>query len=218
MWASHHLTIENVHDTAVTVTARASVVHDDLAVMVDGAESGTRAAIVLLGIGWWAMARRAFRRTEVRMPLRVPVIGLAVLTTFILGAGSYASVRYGIGRAPAVVAGTGDLPVLPMNPIVSRASLLMGFSILGWALVGVWWIQARTLADRGRWMVLGFGILGAASVVAVAITVAYGGPLVQAGWILAAAPFHRRGARRFTERIEYQTRRGVLTRSSPSPP
>lgn len=188
VWASHHLTIENVHDTAVTVTARASVVHDDLAVMVDGAESGTRAAIVLLGIGWWAMARRAFRRTEVRMPLRVPVIGLAVLTTFILGAGSYASVRYGVGGAPAVVAGTGDLPVMPMNPIVSRASLLMGFSMLGWALVGVWWIQARTLADRRRWTVLGFGILGAASVVAVAITVAYGGPLVQAGWILAAAP------------------------------
>lgn len=44
----------------MAVTARASLAHDDLAVMVDGAESGTRVAIVLLALGWsgvvWPLA------------------------------------------------------------------------------------------------------------------------------------------------------------------
>lgn len=186
-WAPHELVIENAHDRAVAVTVRARFVHDDLAVMVDGAESGTRLGIVLLAVGWWAMLRRATRRVGEHMSLRVPAVGLVLLSTFILAVGGYAFMRYGVGGAPAVVAGTGDLPILPINPAVSRASLLMGLSMLGWAFVGYWWVRARSQSDRRLWVGFGLAMLGAAIVVGTVVTAAYGGPLVQAGWLLGAA-------------------------------
>ncbi len=77
-WTPHTLLIENVGDTAVTVEARARLVHDDLAVMVDGVESGTRASIALLGLGWGGLVLGASRRQR-RVPLRRSMVGLAVL-------------------------------------------------------------------------------------------------------------------------------------------
>jgi hypothetical protein len=186
-WAPHTLEIENAGTQPVSVTARVSLVHDDLAVMVDGAESGTRASIVLLALGWWGLVWRAFRRRVPDVPLRRPAVGLAVLSAFVLGLGTYAALRYGVGGAPSVVAGNADVPVLPMNPIVSRASLLMGMSMLGWAVVGLWWVRARLAAARGAWLALGVALAGSAAVVAIAIFAAYGGPVVQSAWLVAAA-------------------------------
>jgi hypothetical protein len=167
------------------VTARVSLVHDDLAVMVDGAESGTRASIVLMGTAWWGLVWHTFRRRRADVPLRRPAMGLAVLSAAVIGLGTYAAVRYGVGGAPSVVAGTAIVPVLPMNPIVSRASLLMGLSMLGWAAVGLWWVRARGVAQVAAWMALGVAIAGAAAVVAMAILAAYGGPVVQSAWLVA---------------------------------
>jgi hypothetical protein len=186
-WAPHTLVIDNAGREPVTVKARASLVHDDLAVMVDGAESGTRIAILLLALGWWALVWRETRRRDAEMPLHRPTVGLVSLTFFVLGLGIYATARYGVGGAPSVVAGNADVPVLPRNPIVSRASLLMGLSMIGWAFVGRWWVRARSSTSRIAWLVLGVALGGAAFVVAVSILIAYGGLLVQTAWLVAAA-------------------------------
>jgi hypothetical protein len=185
-WTPHTLVIENVSRTHVAVTARASLIHDDLAVMVDGAESGTRVAIVVLALVWSGAVWQATRRHHAGPSLRGSTLGLALLTILVLGSGTYAMIRYGTPGAPSVVAGNADVPVLPMNPVVSRASLLMGSSMLGWALVGVWWVRARDRAARIPWTVLGIVLAGAALIVAVAVLVAYGGLLVQAAWLVAA--------------------------------
>lgn len=183
-WAPHTLVIDNVAEHPVTVTARVSLVHDDLAVMVDGAESGTRASIVLMGLGWWGLVWRAARRRRGDVPLRRPAIGLAVLSVFVLGLGTYGAVRYGVGGPAAVIAGNADVPVIPINPVVARASLLMGLSMIGWAVVGIWWVQARGAAARVPWVALGVALAGAAGVVAVTILATYGGPAVQAAWLV----------------------------------
>ena len=174
-WAPHTLTVENVGDDVMTVAAPVRLVHDDLAVMVDGAESGTR---LVLG---------ATRRPQTAVPLRRPTIGLAVLAAFVLALGSYATVRYGVGGAPSVVAGNADLPVIPMNDIVSRASLLVGLFMIGWGRVGLWWVRARPATPSRSWTALGVALTGAVLVVAVAVLTAYGGPLVQTVWAVVAA-------------------------------
>ena len=88
-WAPHTLVIDNRSDRPVIVTARVSLVHDDLAVMVDAAESGTRASIVLMGLGWWGLVWHAARRRSADVLLRRPAIGLAVLSAFVLVLGTY---------------------------------------------------------------------------------------------------------------------------------
>jgi hypothetical protein len=193
-WARHTFLLENVGGTEITVTARAALVHDDLAVMVDGVEDGTRASIVLFGLGWSALLWRATRRSAdrddpraSRRSLRRPTSGLALLALFVLGVGSDAALRYGVGGAPSVVAGTGDLPILPRNPIVSRASLLLGIALIGWTLNAAWWARARPATDRGRWSAVGVTLIGVVVVVATAITAAYGGPTIQVAWTVAAA-------------------------------
>jgi hypothetical protein len=186
-WAPHTLVIVNPGTRAVTATARARLVHDDLAVMVDGAESGTRASIVILGLCWSALVWRALRRPDTGITLRRPVVAFALLVTFVLGLGVYARGRYGIGGAPSVVAGNADVPILPLNPIVSRASLLMGLTMVGWALAGLWWVRARSRTGPLAWTAVGGVLAGAVLVVAVLVTVAYGRPLVQAAWVVAAA-------------------------------
>jgi hypothetical protein len=194
VWAPHTLLLENVGTEEVTVTARAALVHDDLAVMVDGVEDGTRASIVLFALGWSALLWRGARRSAVGddrrgvgRSLRRPTVGLAMLTLFVLGVGSYAALRYGVGGAASVVAGNGDLPVLPRNPWVSRASSLLGIALLGWTLVAAWWVRARPASARRRWNALGVALAGSVVVVAAAITAAYGGPAIQVAWTVAAA-------------------------------
>ena len=183
-WAPHTLVIDNLSDRPVTVTARVSLVHDDLAVMVDGAESGTRASIVLMGLGWWALVWHAAQRRRADVLLRRPAIGLAALSAFVLVLGTYGAVRYGVGGPAAVIAGNADVPVIPLNPTVSRASLLMGLSIIGWAAVGTWWVRARGPGVRLPWIALGVALAGAAGLVAVTILVTYGGPVVQTAWLV----------------------------------
>lgn len=187
-WAMHMLVLDNLSHDPVIVTARVRLVHDDLAVMADGAESGTRTSIVLMGLAWWALAWRALRRRPADVALRRPLLGAMALSTFVLGLGTYAAVRYGVGGAPAVVAGNGDVPVLPVNPIISRASLLTGLVMIGWAAVGLGWVRARATTSRQVWLAIGAWLVGAVVLVAVAVTQAYGSPWVQVAWVIAAVP------------------------------
>jgi hypothetical protein len=195
VWAAHELVIENVSRSPVAVDARITLVHDDLAVMVDGAESGTRTGIVWLGALWvWVLVRAVRRRQTVahddrsaRMVLLRTASALAVLATTVLMIAVYGAGRYGQAGAPALVAGLADLPVLPMNPIVSRASLLMGLGMVAWAWVGGRWARVGPEGGHVAWVVLGASLVGAVGATAVAVGVAYGDVVYPAVFGLVAS-------------------------------
>lgn len=187
VWAPHDLVIENRSDRPVTVDASARLVHDDLAVMVDGAESGTRVSIVVLGA---LLAWRLWRaRRDDRPPTSLgrATLALGALTALTLGLGALGAWRYGVGGAPAVVAGGGTTPIIPANPIVSRASLLMGVAIFGWGFAAVRWARSAPTADPRRWRFVGAAFALAPVVTAIAVADAYGAALPPAAMALAAA-------------------------------
>ncbi len=172
-WTPHHLVIENPGEVPVSVDARASLVHDDLAVMAYRAEAGTTESVGILGAAWAAVLWRR-RRRDVESTPRRAVVSLAVVVALTLGLAAFGAWRYGLGSAPAVVAGTGDVPILPRNPIVSRASLLMGLGMIGWAVAAARWVAARASMPGVAWALTGVGVAGAPAVVAYAVATTYG--------------------------------------------
>jgi hypothetical protein len=178
--------IENVGNDPVTVDALARLVHDDLAVMVYGAESGTRESIVVMGAIWVAVLWRGTRRRRATLPMRWPLLASVALAAGVGVLGLYGAVRYSIGGAPALVGALGDVPVLPVNPIVSRASLVMLIAMVGWGLAGYWWARARPLASTPLWVALGLALAGMVVVTAVSIASAYDTVAVPLSMTLAA--------------------------------
>jgi hypothetical protein len=181
-WTPYVLVIGNRGDTAVTVAARATLVHDDLAVMVYRAESGTVESVVVMG-GLWTWVLWRIRRRRLATTASRAAATLGVLLGSVLGLASYGALRYGAGSAPALLAGLADVPVLPFNPLVSRASLLVGAAMIGWAVAGARWAKARTAMSRWGWMALGAVVVGAVVISAGAIATAYevtGMPLAMA--------------------------------------
>jgi hypothetical protein len=171
-WTSHHLVIENPGATPVIVSARAALVHDDLAVMVYRAESGTTESVVVMGALWgWTLMRIRRRRQSTSTARATRTVGVVLGSVWALGL--YGAIRYGVGSAPALLAGLADVPVLPFNPFVSRASLLMGTAMIGWAVAGARWAKAARVMDRKAWLALGSLVVGAAIVTAVAVGTTY---------------------------------------------
>lgn len=181
-WTPHQLVIENTGDEPVTVEAKATLVHDDLAVMVYRAEAGTAESVVVMGALWvWALARIRRRRSSTSPARATRTVG--VVLGSVLALGVYGAIRYGVGSAPGFLAGLADVSVLPFNPIVSRASLLMGVMMIGWAVAGARWAKAGQVMDRTAWVAVGAVVVGAVVVAAVAIGTTYratGMPLAMA--------------------------------------
>jgi hypothetical protein len=185
-WAPHTLVVENPGPRPVVVDARVALVHDDLAVMVDGAEPGTRSGVALFAIGWvlvlWRLTRRA--------PLAAPPTRSLLLLAGLVGAGLslavYGSVRYGGWGAPGLVAALFDVPVLPVNAGVSRSSLSIWLALLVWYWTAAQWFRGRTAVPRRTWVATGL-LLGSLPVVTgVAVLAAYGRPGVPVAWTAAA--------------------------------
>ncbi len=189
-WAPHRLALTNTTSVPVTVVARAAFVHDDLAVMVDGAEEGTRAPIVALAVGWTAwLARRARRPARHPVDLRRAVIGIATVVAVTVGVAALGAWRYGGTGPPALVAGGSQLPVVPFNDIVSRGGLLVLALLVGWFWSAAQW--ARSNADPGStgWRLVGGLLVLAVAVAGVAMTAGYGRVDIPAAWsAVAAAP------------------------------
>ncbi|HEY5684194.1 MAG TPA: hypothetical protein VIY70_02375 [Acidimicrobiia bacterium] len=187
-WSPHQLVIENTGAGPVTVEAKATLVHDDLAVMVYRAESGTAESVVVMGALWvWALAR--IRRRKSSTPPARAIRTVGVVLGSVLTLGLYGAVRYRAGSAPGLLAGLADVPVLPFNPIVSRASLLMGLAMIGWAVAGARWAKAGGVMPRRAWVALGVLVVGAVVVTAAAVGTTYqvlGMPLAMA--LTAAIP------------------------------
>jgi hypothetical protein len=186
-WAPHALVVENSGPGTVTVTARVALVHDDLAVMVDGAEPGTRSSVAIFAVAWAVLLSRLSGGTP-----RAASSGRAALVT--LGGGgaallllaAYGGVRYGGLGAPGLLAALFDVPVLPVNPIVSRASLLLGVAIGSWYWASAHWVRRDGVMTSHRWV---GGCLALAAVPVAAggaVLAGYGRPAVPVTWAAAA--------------------------------
>jgi hypothetical protein len=181
-WADYLLEIENVGPGAAVVSARVVLVHDDLAVMVWGTESGTRAAIVILGLLWagilWLAVRSRARPARLRRAAAAAGIVWAVPVALL----AWGTTRYGGGGVGAFIAGLSDLPVLPWNPIVSRVSLLLGLAAISWGTAGVFWARSGPGEHRGSWLAIGATLVAAVGATAILVIAAYGDPWIPAVW------------------------------------
>lgn len=184
-WTEHTLVVRNAGTAPVVADVRARFVHDDLAVMVDGAESGTRASIVVIGLAWAALVWRAVRRRPHDVPLRRAVRQLGPVVGVVLALAAWGAWRYGTGGAPALLAGLADLPVLPFNPVVSRATLLVAVAIVLWGRAGTAWARSPRTSTPG-WWATGAALVGAPVVVALLVVDAYGGSGAAVGAAVAA--------------------------------
>ena len=134
-WTPYEVVVHNPGASPVTLDAKVMLVHDDLAVTAFAAESGVRESVVVLGALWTWVLWRAVRRSRVPS-LRSGVAGLAAAAVLTVGMAAVGSWRYESGGAPGVLAALGDVPILPLNPAASRASLLLLLAMLLWAWSG----------------------------------------------------------------------------------
>jgi hypothetical protein len=173
-WTPYTLVIENVGDRPVTLRARAVLVHDDLAVMVHGAESGTREGAVLITAAWIVLLWWGRRRPRRASALRRAGWASAVLAAGVVIAGTYGWLAYGRSGAAGLLAGLSHVPVLPWNPLVSRVSLFLGVAIVGWLLAGALWARSRPAPGSQAWAGVGVGLGAGVLAVAGAVVVEYG--------------------------------------------
>jgi hypothetical protein len=184
-WTPHRFVLENPGELPLTVTSRVGLVHDDVAVMIDGAESGTRSSLVVIAAGWAALAWRAARKQR-EGPLHRSVVALGGLVAVSFGLAWYGTLAHGGGDLPMLGA-AGDLPVLPVNPLVSRSSLTLAAALLVWGASGLWWIRARTSSDRLPWLATGLALVSVVGYAAVRVVAAYDRPGIVVVWMSIAA-------------------------------
>jgi hypothetical protein len=185
-WTPYEVVVHNPGDSPVTLDATIMLVHDDLAVMAFAAESGVRESVVALGALWTWVLWRAVRRSRRVPSLRSAVAGLAAAAVLTVGMAAVGSWRYESGGAPGVLAALGDVPILPLNPAVSRASLLVLLALLLWAWSGARWAASRQAAGQAAWVVTGAALLGAVLATAAAVAQAYALTGVVVGAAVAA--------------------------------
>lgn len=174
-WTGHTLVIENAGPEPVTVSARASLVHDDVAVSVFRAESGVVESMLAFGVVW-AFALRHRRRRGIETTRRRATATLFTVASAVLALAVYGTVRYGSGSVPGLLAGLADVPILPMNPLASRASVLLLLTMVGWAIAGARWATARHDMTRTRWLAHAAALIAMVVLSAVLVTTTYGTP------------------------------------------
>lgn len=185
-WTPYQMVVRNPGDSPVTLDADVMLVHDDLAVMAYAAEPGVRASVVVLGALWTWLLWRALRRPRRVPSLRSAVVGLVAAATGTVGLAVAGSWRYESGGAPGVLASLGDVPVVPLNPLVSRASVLVLLAMLLWGWSGIRWAGSRPTAGPASWLVTGAALLGAVLATAAAVAQTYGLTSVVLGAAAAA--------------------------------
>lgn len=170
-WALHRLEIENRADRTVVVDARATLVHDDLAVAVFRAEAGVIEGMLALA-GVWVYGLVRTRRRAASTP-RAAMATLAVVSATVGLVAVIGSVRYGSGSVPGLLAGAVDIPLLPVNEIASRASVLVFMAMAGWAVAAARWVRARSRMTRGAWSTVGLAVTGAVAAAAAVVMIEY---------------------------------------------
>jgi hypothetical protein len=173
-WTPYTLVIENVGDRPVALRARAVLVHDDLAVMVHGAEPGTREGAAVITAAWIVLLWWGRRRPGPASALRRAGRASAVLAAGVVIAGASGWLAYGRPGAAGLVAGLSHVPVLPWNPLVSRVSLFLGVAIVGWLVAGALWARSRPAPGSPAWTAVGVGLGAGVLGVAGAVVLEYG--------------------------------------------
>ena len=170
-WAAHRLEIENRTDRTVVVDALATLVHDDLAVSVFRAEAGVIEGMSALAAVWvYGLVRT--RRRAASTP-RAAVATLAFVSGTVGLVAVIGSARYGSGSVAGLVAGAVDIPLLPVNEIASRASVLVFMAMAGWGVAAARWVGARSRMTRVAWSTLGLAVTGAVAVAAALVMIEY---------------------------------------------
>lgn len=170
-WAPHRLEIENRADRPVVVDAGVTLVHDDLAVSVFRAEAGVVEGMSVLAAIWvYGLVRT--RRRAASTP-RAALATLVVVSVSVLLVAAIGTVRYGSGSVPGLLAGAADIPLFPVNPVASRASVLVFMAMVGWAVAGARWVAARDRMSRIAWSALGLAVAGPAIVAAALVMIEY---------------------------------------------
>lgn len=172
-WTSHTLVIENPGPEPVTVSARASLVHDDIAVSVFRAESGVVESMLTFG-AVWAFALRRRRQKGIETKRRRATATLLTVASAVLALAVYGTLRYGSGSVPGLLAGLADVPILPMNPLASRASVLLLLTMVGWAIAGARWAAARHDMTRAEWLAHAAALIAMVVLSAMLVTTTYG--------------------------------------------
>lgn len=187
-WTPYALVIENPGTESVRGHAQARLVHDDVAVMVYGAESFTRESVLILGAIWVAVLWRTLRRPR-PTTVRRTLLPLLVVASASLGLATFGELRFGATGVPGYLAALSDLSLVPANPIVSGVSLLLALTIFGWGFAARRWAISRSVVPFVAWAGIGVSIIGSVALVAALIASAYdsaGIPIASA--VSAAGP------------------------------
>lgn len=171
-WAAHRLEVENLAHRPIVVDAAATLVHDDLAVSVFRAEPGVIEGMLALAAVWVYGLIRTRRRagtTAKKAAGTLAVVSVAVLSVALGG-----WVRYGSGSVPGLLAGAVDVPLFPINPIASRASVIVFLAMIGWAVAAARWAGARHRMSPAAWSALAAVLVGGVVVAAALVTTEYG--------------------------------------------
>lgn len=103
-------------------------------------------AVAWIALLWWAMRRRDLRSTLESAAVRLAGIYVAVVDCRCGARPATGGRGTGAGRRP------GGLPIIPMNSVVSRASLMRGAAMVLWAVASLRWAGSRpsVRAETGR--------------------------------------------------------------------
>lgn len=182
-WTPYNLVIANTADQPVAVRAVAHLVHDDLAIMVYGAEPGTEQAVVwfaaMISAALWLGLRR---KRPVHLARAAASLGVLVAAVLVLV--GYGVARYGLTGAGSLVAAGYDLSVLPANHVLSRTTLLLSVILVAWIWINAQWARARAAARPLAWTGLGAALVGVVVATMLVAGITYGGwgmPLALAG-------------------------------------
>ncbi len=150
-WAPYTIRLENPGPSAVEATARITLVHDGLGVLVDDAETGAAStAFLVFGVIMAAVAIRIYladakpnggeRRTRI-------AAGLLLASWLVsLPMSIWGMTRYGGGVNAAIAGATADLP--PMDhPIVTVHVILLVGLIALWSAATLTWASATRRLD-----------------------------------------------------------------------
>lgn len=170
-WAAHRLELDNRTDRTVVVDARATLVHDDLAVSVFRAEAGVIEGMSALAAVWVYGLVRTRRRAASTSWAAVATLAFVSVTVGLVAV--IGSVRYGAGSVAGLLAGAVDIPLLPVNDIASRASVVAFLAMAGWGVAAARWVGARRRMTRVAWATLGLAVTGAVAVVAALVMIEY---------------------------------------------
>jgi hypothetical protein len=173
VWAPYTLIIDNRSGESVSVEAMVRLAHDDLAVMVYGAESGTRGSIPVFAVIWGAVLWRVSRGRKPPISIRRSLALTGSLVSLVAALLVLGTVRYVTGGPPALLAGLSDISLMPDNPVVSGTSLALAVLLFTWGAAGVWWFRARPVTRRLPWAAHGLLLIALVAAAAIAIALTY---------------------------------------------